>query len=226
MKMKLPWMSRADRQRWKAARTLPDLAELMALWLEGRIDSRPGYQPRYGPDLESTDLIPVLAAANRAGYLTDASQPGAADTGFDGAWWEQKAAVTGFVADSGLLRRLVAAAEAVGLHVVLHDLLDPPGTGDVIVTTRDGQPYTGFGQALSIKDLDLMWRGCHRQAVNAVAESTQLTLIDPEFGLSVRLWNVLGYIAGHPTSNDADPDDARGAGCGRTENTPTASSSD
>jgi hypothetical protein len=39
-----------------------------------------------------------------------------------------------------------------------------------------------------------MWGGCHRQAVNAVAESTQLTLIDPEPGHSVRLWNVLGYI--------------------------------
>ncbi|GAA3372255.1 hypothetical protein GCM10017744_103040 [Streptomyces antimycoticus] len=51
--MPLPWMSRADRRRWKSARTVLDLGWLMARWLEGEIASRPGYQPRFGPDKES-----------------------------------------------------------------------------------------------------------------------------------------------------------------------------
>ncbi|MGW1620979.1 DUF6919 domain-containing protein, partial [Streptomyces sp. NPDC002172] len=35
-------MSRSDRRRWRSARTISDLGELMALWLEGTIASRPG----------------------------------------------------------------------------------------------------------------------------------------------------------------------------------------
>ncbi|GGZ19658.1 DUF6919 domain-containing protein [Streptomyces nitrosporeus] len=42
MKLRIPWMSRADRRRWRSARTVADLGELMALWLEGEIASRPG----------------------------------------------------------------------------------------------------------------------------------------------------------------------------------------
>ncbi|MGW9411848.1 DUF6919 domain-containing protein [Streptomyces diastaticus] len=39
-------MSRADSHRWRAARTPADLSDLMALWLEGGLASRPGYEPR------------------------------------------------------------------------------------------------------------------------------------------------------------------------------------
>lgn len=191
MNMKLPWMSRADRHRWKSATTIAELGQLMALWLEGEIASRPGYQPRYGPDEETTALIPTLAAANRAGYLTDASQPGCGEIGADGAWWEQKAAVSGLVADPDLVRRLVDVAERAGLDVVLHDILDTPHTGGIIVTTREGAPTTEFGSALGPRELAWIWRGCSRQAIDAIAGATQVTLTAPWFGASSLLWSAL-----------------------------------
>ena len=78
-------MSTADRQAWEAARTLADLGELTAQWLEGAIASQPAYTPGCGPDPETAPLIPVLACCNRAGYVTNGSQPGEAGTGYDGA---------------------------------------------------------------------------------------------------------------------------------------------
>jgi hypothetical protein len=69
-------MPRATRQRWQEASTLRELGELTALWLEGKLDSQPGYVPRVGPDKETTELVAVLARLNRIGYLTDSSQPG------------------------------------------------------------------------------------------------------------------------------------------------------
>jgi hypothetical protein len=67
-------MSPEDEALWRSARTLADLGELTARWIEGAIASQPGY---FGAaDLESDDLVPVLAAVNRAGFRTDTSQPG------------------------------------------------------------------------------------------------------------------------------------------------------
>lgn len=189
--MRLPWMSRSDRRRWRSASTLAELGELMALWLEGEIESQPGYQPRYGPDDETQELIPVLAAACRAGYVTTQSQPGAREIGWDGAFWTQRAAVDGFVRDPQLLRRLVDAAEEAGLDIVIRDQLDKPGEGAVPATTRDGEVVTAFGGALSARDLRLIWDGCSSEALDDVFTATQVTLIDPDFGPSSRLWTVL-----------------------------------
>jgi hypothetical protein len=69
-------MSPEDAARWRAARTLADLGELTAQWLEGKIASIPTVMPGCGPGEESAELIPVLAACNRAGYVTTTSQPG------------------------------------------------------------------------------------------------------------------------------------------------------
>lgn len=116
--MKLPWMSKADRRRWESARTLGDLGELMALWLEGKLGSRPGYGARFGPDEETAALVPVLAACCRAGFVTEQSQPGEDDIAFDGRPWVQRAAVSGFISDSRLLGRMRAVVEGVGLQVI------------------------------------------------------------------------------------------------------------
>ncbi len=42
-----PKMSRTDRRAWKQARTLAELGELTARWLEGDIASQPGYMPNW-----------------------------------------------------------------------------------------------------------------------------------------------------------------------------------
>ena len=68
--------SRADRRLWRQAESLPELADLMARWLEGELSMWPGYDD--WPDEETAELIPVLARANRAGL---GSSPAKASAG-------------------------------------------------------------------------------------------------------------------------------------------------
>ena len=199
MKIRFPWMSSADRKQWAGARTLLDLGHLTAAWLEGTIQSQPGYQPRYGPDDETLPFVQVLATANRAGYLTGFSQPGLLDLGTYGG---QRAAVEGVIADTALLNRLVDAACDRGLEVVLNDLRDaqiPYGPG-MVATVQDGEPYTRVGRALSIQDLDVLWHG-FPVARDIVAAARQVTLVDPDFGPSTRLWEVLAEAAVQPVNH-------------------------
>lgn len=201
MKLKLPWMSRTDRRRWRSTHSLADLGGLMALWLEGEIASQPGYAPNWGPDEETTEagLVPVLAACNRAGYVTIASQPGfGPGPGYDGLIWAQRTAVEGFVKDPGLLRRLVDAADAAGLEVELADQLDT-GENGLTVTTRDGRPYTAFGGYLDDPNLRTIWPGIGTAALSEVFGAVRVTIAAPEYGTGGdRLWNVLAQAIEQP----------------------------
>ncbi|MFD5491579.1 DUF6919 domain-containing protein [Streptomyces sp. NPDC127091] len=191
--------TRADRRRWAAAQTLPELADLMALWLEGELSMWPGYGA--GASEETTLMIPTLTVANRGGFLTDQSQPGYSGPGFDGLLWEQRAAVTGLVADEELLTRIRRAGEAAGLLVLIsHPRLLPRGRG-ITCTIRGGQPYTAFGEYLPIGVLRQIWRGISRLAFDAVVDAWQVCLIDPEVGRNDRLWPLLDDLfATHPTT--------------------------
>ncbi|MES5824869.1 hypothetical protein [Streptomyces sp. RG80] len=208
MDLKAPWMSRCDRRRWRSARTISDLGELMALWLEGQIASRPGYQPRYGPEDETTHLVPTLAALCRAGYVTTCSQPGLADTGADGLWWEQRAAVELLVTDPMRFHRLVDAAHAADLAVRINDYR--PGGGvhqePVIVTTRDDEAMTAFGGRISRADMAMQWRGLDRDLYREVSTGIYVSVIAPEYGTSgERLWGVLGFLTGQRHNEPAAP---------------------
>ena len=188
-------MNRADRKRWAAARTLADLGELTALWLEGGIASQPGYAPGCGPDPETAALIGVLAACNRAGFLTDASQPGESSPGFDGAWWDQRAAVSGF-ASAGTVARLCPVIGA-RLRIQVHDA---PRRRfcyrtAIPVTLREGQPYTRFGAGLPRRFLRGSYGECSRSAVREVCAAKQVTIVDPEPGRNDRLWPALERFA-------------------------------
>lgn len=66
-----------DRRQWRDADSLAAIGELTARWLEGTL----AYQPEdfsTEPAPETRPVVPVLAALNRAGYVTTNSQPGAA----------------------------------------------------------------------------------------------------------------------------------------------------
>ncbi|WP_331734504.1 MULTISPECIES: DUF6919 domain-containing protein [unclassified Streptomyces] len=185
--MHLPWMSRSDRKRWMAARTLPDLGILAAAWWEGSVRHLPGHRAGHRPHPLLADHTAVLAAANRTGFLAVAAQAGLAD-----GTVRQRAAVQGFATDPILIRRLVDAAENAGLKIVLNDYLDAqhgPGDG-ITVTTHDGQAVNVFGEALGLDDISAMWPRLPH-AVEAVAPALQITLTDPEFGPSSLLWDTL-----------------------------------
>jgi Domain of unknown function (DUF6919) len=163
----------------------------------------PGYDGP--PDDETAALVPVLADLNRAGYVTCASQPADACRGYDGAWWEQRAAVQGF-ADADLATRIGRAADAAGLITVLYAPADLPrwriryGRA-VPVTRRNGEVVTRFGAQLSRGHLRDTWTGygaCHRDAVNALCGAWQVSVIDPLWGRPALLWQVLADASRTP----------------------------
>lgn len=194
-------MNPADRKRWAAARTLAGIGALTALWLEGAITSQPAYADPApgedpGPDPETRGLVPVLAACNRAGFVTSCSQPGEI-TGSTGWPWKQRAAVEGF-ADGAALTRLRAAVA--GTSVILtaqkprrwrcsYSHAVPVSAGGASGRTR-----TSFGVCLSRRHLADSWTGygvCHRDGVKALQTAWQVALIDPEWGRNDLLWPLL-----------------------------------
>lgn len=197
MNVRLPWMSRTDRRAWSSATTFAQLGELMARWLTGEIASRPGYAPNFGPDDESSDLVPTLAALCRAGYITTQSQPGCDETGYDGAHWRQRAAVQGLIATRRTLDALTAAATEAGLIICVNDHARG-GVNDqaVITTTRDDEPMTAFGGWIGRADMALQWRGIERHLAARVALGTCVTVIAPEYGPEGNwLWTLLDQVA-------------------------------
>jgi hypothetical protein len=191
-------MSRQDRELWASARTLADLGGMTAQWIEGTLSSQPGY---CGPsDIEDPAMIPVLAKLNRAGFKTIASQVGETGPG-----WEQCAAVEGFAA-ARLAFRLAQAAGSAGLDYVLHDPVTLPRWryryhSAVIVTRRNGHPHTTFGAQLPRRHIRDGWIGygiCHQDAVHALCQAWQVTVIDPEWGRPDLLWPVLAGAVASP----------------------------
>ena len=186
----------SDLAAWQSARTLAGLGELTARWLEGTVTSVPGYCGP--PDEETKELVPVLAKLNRAGFVTTGSQPAFDGTGYDGARWQQRAAVDGF-ADPALTADLAEAAWAAGLFVVAYPPEKLPRwryryDRSVTVTMREDRRVTGFGVQLPRRHIRDSWLGygiCHRDAVNALCEAWQVTVIDPEWGRADLLWHVL-----------------------------------
>ncbi|MFD6891937.1 DUF6919 domain-containing protein [Streptomyces sp. NPDC059957] len=191
-------MSRADRRTWKSARTLADLGELTAQWLEGTLASQPAYLPNCGPDEESAELLDSLAALNRHGYLTTCSQPGTAGIGYDGRWWTQHAAVEGYLTDLSLYRRLLDAAAELALIVVVDDRGADHRDEPFVVTHVDGDPYTAFGARLGAVDLSAQYAVLHPEARRELAGAIHLAVIAPHYGPAAHraMWRALDQVTG------------------------------
>jgi hypothetical protein len=102
-------MPRADRARWAAASSLADLGEMNVAWLHGEIRQTPS---RCGPPQDETiPHVEVLAAVNRAGFVTTNSQSAitAAEAAEHG-WMECEAWVCGLAGDETLGRLRAALA--------------------------------------------------------------------------------------------------------------------
>jgi hypothetical protein len=188
---------KSDLAAWQSARTLADLGDLTARWIEGGLASQPGYCGSSDVD-DPERLVPLLARLNRAGFVTTGSQEAFNGTGYDGAHWQQRATVEGFATGVALMRFSDAAHDA-GLLAVAYD---PPSRfrwrygyrDSVAVTTREGRYRTGFGVQLPRRHIRDGWIGygmCHRDAVKALCGAWQLTLIDPEWGRPDVLWETL-----------------------------------
>lgn len=125
-------------ERRLTARTLEDLGELTAPWLEGRITFLPTYTLDT-PAAETEGLIAHLAAFNRAGYTTTESQPAVPFDGHDG----QRAFVSGFASEA-----TVDAVEAAILGTRLIALVTPTGRDNpfhIPVTVMEDAPCSFIG---------------------------------------------------------------------------------
>ncbi|WP_262703820.1 MULTISPECIES: DUF6919 domain-containing protein [Streptomyces] len=189
-------MTPADRALWASARTVADLGALMARWLEGDIRSRPAYTPGVGPEEETSELIPLLAALNRAGFLTDDSQPGYDGPGYDGRRWQQRAAIEGFITDKGLLDRVLKKTRRAGLLAIVHHGARRAARNGEPVTWGDGHPYTTYGRYLDRRNVMHAWQGISHDALAELVNARQVALIEPEPGPSTRLWDTLTGITG------------------------------
>lgn len=104
----LTGMSRKDAARWRSARSMADLGELVIAWLDGEITQTPGH---CGPPCDETiPLIPALTVINRGGFVTDCSQLAESMPGNTWNTW-----VDGFASDATLakLREAVAGTPLV-----------------------------------------------------------------------------------------------------------------
>jgi hypothetical protein len=186
-------MSPDDLARWRGARSLEDLGELTARWLEGGIEQTPTHLAP--PDTETAALIPVLAAANRAGFVTHQSQPGV--PACDGC--AQRASVSGYAAPPTFARLMAAASDA-DLMITAARALDAGDDRSYgpfhAITIDDGEEFTWDGIALSRADLDYSYGyECHPSVVDELFAAWQVTLIDPVWGRNDVLWPVLQAFA-------------------------------
>ncbi|MFD3890006.1 DUF6919 domain-containing protein [Streptomyces microflavus] len=183
-------MSRSTARSWSTARTLSDLGNLTARWLEGDLATLAGGAYRGGPDEETGPLVPVLAALNRSGHVTFQSQPGSDGPAFDGRRWRQRAAVMCLTGTEGL-QLLTRTAHAHGLLLAVHRTVRRGPVRDILATTWDGEAITSFGGKIPKSYVRLTYRGCHREAVRAAVDAHQVTLVDPVWGRDTVLWPAL-----------------------------------
>lgn len=184
-------ISGEDAEHWYSARNLADLGRLTALFLNGHI----GQTPSCGsaPNRQTTELIAVLTACNRAGFVTDNSQPGVPIDAYGNG---QRAWVSGF-ASSDVLARLRAATADAGLMIIAARAgEDNPGPF-ITVTLDYGEEFTWAGGGQSRSELeDRYGRLCRPDAVRAVCDAWQVNIIDLEWGRNDVLWLALEKFAG------------------------------
>lgn len=178
-----------DRERWAPCRTIGDLADASADYLEGKVGSQPAYQPSTGVDDETLPIVPALAAANRAGFYTTSSQPGT----YDG--FEQNAYVCGFAADYDTVSLLDGLAAEAGLHFRVRRAQSP---WDL---TNRGRLHWGVESAGNIESF--YGEVCSDAAVDALLVAYQVVIEDPEAGRDDRVWPLLTQFANSTAAVEA-----------------------
>jgi len=172
-------MSRADAARWRSARSMADLGELVIGWLHGD----PGWTPAHcgGPCEETVPLIPYLEAVNRGGFVTDNSQF-AESRCEDGRTWNTW--VQGFATDE-VLARLWEAADGTPLLV-------EACRGRI----HECRIRRTFLQPCPRRGVTDFWAAACPQAADALWGTWWVYVEDPEPGRNDLLWSALAAALG------------------------------
>lgn len=196
-------MSHVDRIRWGAPTTHIELGEVVARWLTSDgVRSQTGHQPRRGPDLETLPLLEVLARVNRRGYVTDGSQPGDEDLQFKPTVlrWEQRAFVEGW-ADAAMAARLRRLTARHGLLIRCRRAGRRWTSAEAIDATRVITPTTvevtlAVGCTEAVPHVrNLRFPDVNDGMLKELLNGWNVTLVDPEWGPSDRLWRALDELA-------------------------------
>jgi hypothetical protein len=167
---------------WQQARTFDDLCELTARFVEGTLPLHSCYGGE-SVDSETTELVPILAAFNRAGFMTECSQP-AVDLDDEGEG--QRAFVSGFA-----LEPIAKRIATLGLYTELLVFIVPPGVQhgyQVPVTLGEFHPYTWCGSSIGYEGIECFEYVCNPTAMSALAQAWQVTVIDLKWGRNDYLW--------------------------------------
>jgi hypothetical protein len=189
---------------WAAARTLPDAGELIAQWLERRRTWSPVHDST-GPTAETgSHLIAALTAANRAGYVTDNSQPGIDQPGL-----AQRAFVSGTLAPAHAWYAEYRALGTDLVAVIGHRSTDrrrthPAPTTSIALTVIDGEPTTFGGRYPSRTEDPLLHAPLAPLLRRALRASDRLEVFDPSWGRDDLLWPWLHELAEDLTDGTAD----------------------
>ena len=194
---------------WETAKSLKDLGELTARWLEGADIEHPCYHGG-GPDPETSPLVPDLVELNRSAFVTECSQPGQPMTNGSG----QRAFVEGFCRED--VARQVAA---LGLWTDLIVIAFPPEFEEerpIPVTIDNYRPNT-WGGRHSSEVFKPYTQACGAEAVEELRSSWTVHVIDPQWGRDRYLWEYLADVVTRrkPTRFDIRPanKDLFGPGC-------------
>lgn len=185
----------ADRDLWRNARTLADLAELTAMRAEGKIAAPTD------ASLPEPALLPLVAALGRAGYVTAECQAASLGISFRGTIRHQLAAVTGFCA-ADATRMLTRIAYWNGLTVIAHDPAGLPRwltrhQCSVPVTWRNSRTVSRYGAFYSRRHLagpSVGYGLLQSAAQEALCGAWQVTLIGKVNGPD--LWRALAVEFG------------------------------
>lgn len=183
---------------WENARSFDDLCELTAQFLEGKID---GFT-QTAIDDEADGLAALLAKANRAGFLTDCSQPG--ETGQS---WKQRAFVSG-AAREDLAMRLYCLGLEYDLITFVWPVTDPRYLRLVGCVNENNEPCLWLGASFSLEEYEAL----HPSVSDDLATCWSVEILDPSWGRNDYLWPALeAAISGSPndysTENGVDGGD-------------------
>lgn len=182
-----------DNHLWSEAKTLDDLGELTARWIEGNLS----FSPLYGGDFraEADYMQDALAYLNRHGFVTDNSQPGRPEivrqpgTTF-------RAFVEGYAT-----KEVAEQLETLGLYTDLVVLIFPPGvTGgyNMPVSLYEYHPTTWVGIHLNTGGFFGGLDGeLYDSVMKVLVQYWRVVVIDPRWGRQPYLWkNIRSALSG------------------------------
>ena len=165
---------------WRAAQSFGELCELTERFLRGEITVFPGWNaPEL--DVESDEIVPVLCAACRAGFLTCASQPARPD---------QRAFVAGFAHETAAQQ----LARMAGLDVRLFSPeFEGPSRAEP-VSRHAGRFHAFAGHDARFEELACFEGEIGAAAFDALRSAVYVSAFDPEWGRTDRLWSELTRV--------------------------------